>query len=85
MSETASPKLWKRAEGIVRQCQSGKQLCKFNRTTEAGGTEVVFFLEPGGKKVGARSAENAIKCGALIPSNDGLFGEEFSQTWSAAQ
>jgi hypothetical protein len=40
-------------------------------------------LEPGGHAVGRKSAENAIKHGLLVPSNDGLFGAEFSQTWTA--
>jgi hypothetical protein len=78
------PKLWKRAERIVEQCKSGKRLCRYNRQTEVGDTEVVFFLEPGGKQVGRRSAENAIAIGALAPANDGLLGPEFSQTWGVA-
>lgn len=78
-----APKLWKRAERIVQQCKSGKTLCRFNRQTETGGTEVTYFLEPGGASVGARSAENAIECGVLVPSNDGLFAD-CSQTWSVA-
>lgn len=76
-------KLWKRAEPIVEACQSGKTLHKFLRQKETGETEVVFFLEPGGKQVGCRSALNAIQHGGLHPHNDGLFGSEFSQTWSA--
>lgn len=79
-----APKIWKRAERIVEQCKSGKRLCRFNRQTETGDTEVVFFLEPGGKQVGRRSAENAISLGALIAANDGLFGAESSQTWGAS-
>lgn len=78
------PKLWKRAEKIVKACESGKSLCRYNRATETGGTEIVYFLEPGGKQVGSRSAENAIKCGPLAPREDGLFGAEFSQTWGSA-
>lgn len=77
---TKPPKLWKRAERIVEQCRSGKRLCRFNRQTETGDTEIVFFLEPGGKQVGRRSAENAIAVGGLIAAQDGLFAET-SQTW----
>jgi hypothetical protein len=79
------PKPWKRAERIAAQCAAGKKLCRYNRQTETGSTEVVFFLEPGGRQVGTRSAENAIAHGLLTPSNDGLLGPEFSQTWSAPQ
>lgn len=77
---TKPPKLWKRAERIVEQCRHGKRLCRFNRQTETGDTEIVFFLEPGGKQVGRRSAENAIAVGGLIAAKDGLFAET-SQTW----
>lgn len=77
-------KPWKRAERIAMACKKGKTLCCFNRQTEESGTEVIFFLEPGGYPVGRKSAENAIKHGLLVPSNDGLFGAEFSQTWTAA-
>lgn len=78
MSKT--PKLWKHAERIVEQCRSGKRLCRFNRRTKTGDIEIVFFLEPGGKQVGRRSAENAIAAGGLIAAQDGLFAET-SQTW----
>lgn len=84
MSKSTAPKIWKRAERIAEQCKSGKTLCRYNRQTETGGTEVVFFLEPGGKQVGRRSAENAINNGLVIAAGDGLFGLETSQTWSAA-
>jgi len=78
-----SEKPWKRAQLIASKCKNGKKLCCFNRQTEEQGTEVVYFLEPGGYPVGRKSAENAIKHGLLVPSNDGLFGSEFSQTWTA--
>jgi hypothetical protein len=76
-------KPWKRAERIASACKNGKTLCCFNRQSEERGAEVVFYLEPGGYPVGRKTAENAIKHGLLIPSNDGLFGSEFSQTWTA--
>jgi hypothetical protein len=76
-------KPWKRAERIALACKNGKTLCCFNRQSEERGAEVVFYLEPGGYPVGRKTAENAIKHGLLIPSNDGLFGSEFSQTWTA--
>lgn len=79
-----SPKPWKRALRIVEQCKSGKRLCCFNQQTETGGCEIVFFLEPGGHPVGRKSVENALSHGLLVPQNDGLFGPEFSQTYSAA-
>lgn len=77
------PKPWKRAERIAAQCRSGKTLCRYNRQTETGSVETVYFLEPGGRRVGAKSAQNAIRHGLLIPSGDGLFGAESSQTWTA--
>lgn len=76
------PKLWKRAERVVRECECGKTLCRFNRTRENGLTEVIYYLEPGGDKVGRRTAENAIIC-ALVANDDGLFGADSAQTWSA--
>lgn len=76
-------KPWKRAERIAEQCRSGKTLHCYNRQTETGSTEIVYFLEPGGRQVGAKSALNAIRHGLLIPSGDGLFGAESSQTWIA--
>ncbi len=78
-----APKVWKRAQRIADHCRSGKLLCRYNRQLETGLTETVYFLEPGGRQVGRRSAENAIQNGLLIPSSDGLFGPDFSQTWSA--
>lgn len=41
-------KPWKRAERIADQCRTGKALCRYNRQTETGSTEIVYFLEPGG-------------------------------------
>lgn len=80
---TKQPKPWRRAERIAEQCKAGKTLCRFNRQTETGQTEVVFFLEPGDRQVGTRSAENAIRHGLLIPQADGLFGPDSSQAWIA--
>ena len=76
-------KPWKRAQAIALRCKNGKKLCCYNRQSEERGAEVVFYLEPGGYPVGRKTAENAIKHGLLVPSNDGLFGSEFSQTWTA--
>ena len=76
-------KPWKRAVDLAQKCKSGKRLCCFNQPSEECGNQVVFFLEPGGYPVGRKTAENAIQHGLLVPANDGLFGAEFSQTWSA--
>ena len=54
---TKQPKPWRRAERIAEQCKAGKTLCRFNRQTETGQTGVVFFLEPGCRQVGTRSAD----------------------------
>lgn len=69
-------KPWKRAERIAEQCRSGKTLCRYNRQTETGSTEIVYFLEPGGapsrSKVGAERdpawppdpfGRRAVRCG----------------------
>lgn len=77
------PKPWKRAERVANECKKGKTLCCFFRKSEEADAEVVFYLEPGGNPVGRKTAENAIKHGLLVPSNDGLFDSEFSQTWTA--
>lgn len=77
------PKPWKRAERLANQCRGGKTLCCFNQQSEEKGNEVVYFLEPGGAPVGRKTVENALKFGLIVPSNDGLFGSEFSQTWTA--
>ena len=74
-------KIWKRAQKIIQECEQGKRLCRLNRQMETGETEVVYFMEPGGKQVGNKSAENAIASQKLSSGNDGLFGNDFSQTW----
>lgn len=85
MTKTPKPeKPWKRAVRIVEQCRAGKRLCCFNQPSEETGSEVVYFFEPGGARVGRKSVENAIQHGLLIPQNDGLFGAEFSQTFVPA-
>lgn len=77
------PKPWKNAIKLADKCRAGKKLCCSIRQTEEIGAGVVFHLEPGGEHVGRRTAENAIKHALVIPSNDGLFGPETSQTWVA--
>jgi hypothetical protein len=74
---------WKRAQRIALACKEGQTLCCFFRQSEERGNEVAFFLEPSGSLVSRKSAENAIRHGLVVPSNDGLFGSEFSQTWVA--
>lgn len=81
MSKQKQIKLWKRAEPILSAVRGGKRLCKLHRQMDTGETDVVFFLEPGGCRVGTASALNAIAAGGLVPANDGLFGPETSQSW----
>jgi hypothetical protein len=81
MSKEHKP--WKRAAELALKCKNGRKLCCFIRQTEEIGSEVVFYLEPGGEQVGRRTAENAIRHGLLVPLNDGLFGPETSQTFEA--
>ncbi len=84
MKTPKQEKPWKRAVQIVEQCKRGKRLCCYNQQSEESGSEIVYFLEPGGRPVGRKSVENALKHGLLIPQNDGLFGAEFSQTFVPA-
>ena len=78
-------RLPKRVKAIIETMrQHGWVLCKDIRHTEAGVAEINFCLEPGGRRVGPKSAEAAVNSGLLQPNNDGLLGPETSQTWKAA-
>ncbi len=60
----------------------GEMLCKALAPARGDGiAEPRWFLYPSNKDLGPRSAEKA--CALLTPSQDGLFGDEFSQTWGA--
>lgn len=52
-------------------------------TVTATGEGRTYRLSPSGRPVRASLAERAIGCGLLVPSCDGLFGPEWSQTWRA--
>jgi hypothetical protein len=72
----------KRAQLILDQCsEKGQRLCKSFHLKRGGEVETCFLLEPSGKRVTPKSAEEAIGTGFLVPANDGLFG--ISQTWKA--
>jgi hypothetical protein len=70
-----------RIQKIVGACKAGQVLCLYIRHSEVG-DERTFWLEPSGRTAGAKSAEEAIAAGLLVPNGDGLFGE--SQTFRAA-
>ena len=74
------PKIPQRVKRIVRRCLFGETLCK--AMAPAGG-ETRFWFEPSQKQVAAKSCEEAISRGLLIPSGDGLFAG-MDQTFRAA-
>ena len=74
----------KRVQALVDRLARQERLCKFLRRKETGETEILFFLEPSGVVVGIWTAERAIKMGLLKPAGDGLFSEDYSQTFLRA-
>ncbi len=76
-------RLPKRVQAVIATVRNGQRLCKFLRQKTTGETEIQFFYEPSGKRVPPKSAVAATKSGLLSPSGDGLFSDEFSQTWVA--
>lgn len=78
------PKLPARVQRIVDKVKSGAKVCVYQHRKPSGETEDSFFFEPGGRYIPEKSARAAIKCGALKPSGDGLFGADTSQTWVSA-
>jgi hypothetical protein len=75
-----------RVRRVIDECKDNEQrLCKSFRMKNSGQVEIRYLLEPSGHPVTEKVAEAAIKTGLLVASNDGLFGEASSQTWSAAE
>jgi hypothetical protein len=69
-----------RALSVLDPRQIKHQLvCKTFHVKKTGNVEITYLLEPSGRRVSPKCAENAIKAGLLVPVNDGLFGT--SQTW----
>lgn len=56
-----------------------QRLCKSFYVKRTGTVETSYLLEPSGRRVAPKDAEDAINAGLLVPANDGLFG--ISQTW----
>jgi hypothetical protein len=76
----------KRAMLILDQCKiKGQRLCKSFHIKSTRTVETCYLLEPSGKRVTPRSAEEAIRTGLLVPADDGLFNAADSQTWQAAE
>jgi hypothetical protein len=79
-----SPKVraTKRAMLILDQCKTeGQRLCKSFHVKNTGTVDTCYLLEPSGKRVTPKSAEEAIGSGQLVPADDGLFN--ISQTWTS--
>jgi hypothetical protein len=71
-----------RARSIVNHCQrEGCFLRKAHVSFPSGYGETAFYLEPGGKRVAAKYAMEAIDSGWLVPRDRGLF-DDCPQTWT---
>lgn len=76
-------KVPKRVQRILDACARGQVLCLTIAETRLGTKPEVWFLEPSNRVVPALSAREATRL--LVPSRDGLFGADSSQTWTAAR
>lgn len=72
-----------RIQKIVGACKAGETLCLHIKRSEVG-DERAFWLEPSSRAIGAKSAQEAITLGLLIPSGDSLFDIADSQTYRAS-
>lgn len=70
-------------KAVIEKCRSGQRLCRSFRTKETGDVEEIFIFEPTGKRVGQKSAAQALETGFLKPLGDGLLEIQSSQTWVA--
>lgn len=68
---------------IIRM-REGQRLHKSIRLKSNGETEVCFTFFPSGERCRADVAKAAIKTPFVRPLGDGLFEDEFSQTFEAA-
>lgn len=84
LREENGVKLPKRVWRVIDAARNGKKLCKTLRKTAEGKTDVEFSLEPVARRVPLKDAQEAIASALLVPTGDGLFGDETSQTWIAA-
>lgn len=84
MREENGVKLPKRVWSVIDRVRDGGKLCKFLHPVNGLEDDTQFFIEPQGRRVAAKSAQEAIKSGLLRPAGDGLFGEDTSQTWIPA-
>lgn len=74
----------KRVMFVVEKLKAGQFLCKYQRVNRQGNPEVVYSFEPSGRLCTPGTAKAAIRSGQIKANNDGLFGEDSSQTWAAA-
>ena len=66
--------LYSNARSIINHCQGqGAYLRKCFLAYSSGNAEVAYFLEPQGRRVPAKDAEEAISSGLLIKRDRGLF------------
>lgn len=75
-------RLGKRVIAVIEAAKAGERLCKSIKQSDVG-AEISWSLEPSGKSVGEQTAAKVISAGLLVPSCDGLFGADTSQTWAA--
>ena len=66
---------------ILDLCRQGQRLCKTMFTTCAGHPVTNYYLEPSGVHVSEKQAVYFLESGLFVPSGDGLFSAETSQTW----
>lgn len=81
-AKSAFEKLPFRVRSIIKLCRTGQRLCRSFRVTRQGKAEEDWTLEPAGYTVSKIQAKKAVASGFLVAGGDGLFGDEFSQTYS---
>ena len=64
----------------LASCLVGRVLTK---TFEAG--RPVYTIIPGGRRIEARTADDAIAEGCVVAIDPGLFGPDTAQTWMLAE
>lgn len=71
----------KRVRDVIAACQQGQVLCRYRMPK--GEHDFTYGLHPSLTPIGPKTGDEAIACGKLIASDDGLF-PGMSQTWRAA-
>lgn len=86
MSKKKEPKIPQRVTKVIDRCRSGETLCRGYRPRAIGDERdvLLWWFEPSGKTCGPASAEQAIKIGALVPCDAGLFADGNAQSFRVA-